>query len=472
MDYQGVPSFVSQAKMTTISNSPVVSDLNWSVVLHQNRDESLQPVNTAAQTTFLISLGTVVIAGLLALVVAQLLSRPILRLTAAARQLAQGNFSHRLALGRSDEIGVLANGFDTMADALEARIAAEQEARAEAEQLQQAESENRQRLERAVGEYLAFTNRIAQGDLTYRISTHYDGVLGQLSSGLNNMVGSLRGITEQVQEATSAIAAATAQILAATTQQAASSAEQSAAITETVTSVEEVKVIAQQTAEQANQIAQGSQSALLVARQGDQAVAGTIDGMNQVRSHVQAIGQVMQALSGHSQAIGSTIASLSELADQITGLAQNAAIEATRAGGGADLGELARLVRNLSERAKSATGEVRERLGAIQQSTYAAVQGVEQGQAGVEAGAARVNEAGTVIRHLAQEVETGAQANVQMAAAAQQQMIGMEQIGLAMTAIQQATTQALAGTQQAEQAAQDLHVLAQSLQQAIATYRL
>jgi methyl-accepting chemotaxis protein len=473
MDYQGVPSFVSQAKLTTISNSPVVSDLNWTVVLHQNRDESLQPVNTAAQATFLISLGTVVLAGLLALVVAQLLSRPILRLTTAARQLAQGDFSYRLALGRTDEIGVLANGFDTMAEALEARIAAEQEARAEAERLQQVETENRQRLERAVGEYLAFTMQIAQGDLTHRIATRYDGALGQLGDGLNSMVGSLHGITTHVQEATSAIAAATAQILAATTEQAASSAEQSAAITETVTSVEEVKVIAQQTAEQAAQIARDSQSALQVARQGDQAVAGTIEGMNQVRTHVQAIGQVMQTLSGHSQAIGSTIATLSELADQITSLAQNAAIESTRAGGaGADLGELARMVRGLSERAKGATGEVRERLSAIQQSTHAAVQGTEQGRSGVEAGASRVNQAGSVIRHLAQEVENGAQANVQMAAAAQQQMIGMEQIGLAMTAIQQATTQALAGTQQAEQAAQDLHMLAQSLQQAIATYRL
>jgi methyl-accepting chemotaxis protein len=59
-----------------------------------------------------------------------------------------------------------------------------------------------------------------------------------------------------------------------------------------------------------------------------------------------------------------------------------------------------------------------------------------------------------------------------MAAAAQQQTAGVEQVGQAMVSIQQATTQALASTRQAERAAQDLHTLAQSLQQAIAAYRL
>jgi methyl-accepting chemotaxis protein len=343
----------------------------------------------------------------------------------------------------------------------------------EVKRLQEIEITRRQLLEQAVGEYLGFAQQVAQGDLTKRISVEYDGALGQLGDGLNGMVANLHQITAQVQEATTAIAAATAQILAATTEQAASSAEQSAAITETATSVEEVKVIAQQTAQKAGQQAAESQAALQVAQQGGQAVEAVIGGMTQVQREVASVAQAIQGLAGHSHAIGTTIATLSELADQITNVAQNAAIEATRSRkGGVDLGELTQLVHGLSEHAKSATGEVRTRLSAIQQTANAAVQGAEESYRGVEAGAERIGQAGGVIRRLASEVEQGAQANVQMAAAAQQQMVGMEQIGQAMTAIQQATTQALAGTQQAEQAAQDLHTLAQLLQEAIATYRL
>ncbi len=473
ISYEGAPSFVSRVPVATITDNPVVAKLGWSVLVHQDRDEILAPVNATAQTTFLISLGTLVLAGLLALGIAQILSRPILRLTQAAQRLATGDLSHRLAFARSDEIGMLASSFDTMAATLEDRMAAEQAARADAQRLQQAETESRQHLELAVGEYLAFTQQVAHGDLTRRLPLRYEGALGELGLGLNAMVSNLHGITAQVQEATNAIASATAQILAATTEQAASSAEQSAAITETATSVEEVKVIAQQTARQATQIAEVGQSALQIAKQGGQAIESTIGGMGQVRAQVRQIAQLMHALTGHSQAIGTVITTVSELADQINHLGRNVAIESTRSGKqDQELSELARLVRELAERSKGASSEVRELLVEIQQATRSAVQGTEQGSKGVEEGAALVSQAGAAIHRLATEVEHGAQANVQMAAAAQQQMIGMEQIGLAMTAIQQATTQALLGTQQAEQAAQDLHSLAQSLQGAIATYRL
>jgi NO-binding membrane sensor protein with MHYT domain len=344
---------------------------------------------------------------------------------------------------------------------------------AEVKRLQEAEASRRELLERVVGEYMGFAQQVAQGDLTQRIETHYDGALGQLGQGLNSMVASLHDITIQVEEVTAAITVATTQILSATTEQAASSAEQSAAITQTATSVEEVKVLAQQTAEKASQITEESQATLQIAQQGTQAVDSTIVGMTQVRENVRGIAQVMHTMSGHSQAISTMIAMLSELADQIAGLAQNAAIEATSTSAqDRGLSDLARLVRGLSERAKTATGEVREQLSAIQQVTKLAVQGTDQGSRGVEEGAALVNQAGDAIRHLATEVEHGAQANFQMAAAARQQLIGMEQIGLAMTSIQQATRQALTGTQQAEQAAQHLHSLSQSLQRAIKTYRL
>ncbi|HEX5689480.1 MAG TPA: HAMP domain-containing protein, partial [Roseiflexaceae bacterium] len=431
----------------------------------------------SVQTTWMVVL--LVLLAMIAAVVWSLLfpsrlMRPVTALQLASSRIASGDLTARVDMVRNDELGILARTFNHMTDTIRRQVDDLQNSNEEIQRLQEAEANKRRRLlEQAVGEYMRFAQQVAKGDLTRRIETEYDGALGQLGEGLNSMVTSLHDITLQVQEATTSIAAATNQILAATTEQAASSAEQSAAITETATSVEEVKVIAQQTADQATWLASESQTALEIARQGDQAIEATIAGMTEVRQQVQVIGQGIQTLGGHSQAIGATIATLSELADQITGLAQNAAIESTRSGAqGADLSELARLVRGLSERAKTATGEVRERLSSIQQATAIAVQGADQGGAEVEAGAQLVTEAGTTIRRLTAEVQHGAQANMQMAAAAQQQMIGMEQIGQAMSAIQQATTQALAGTQQAEQAAQDLYALAQSLQRAIATYRL
>ncbi len=470
---ENTPSIASAGSVATIDKEPTIGGLGWQVLIIQQSDESLAPVTATQQTIFLTSLGALALAGLLALLVAQLISAPIGRLTTAAGAIAAGDLSRRLNMRRRDEIGMLAANFDSMAQTLEDRIATEQQAREEAQRIQQVEADNRQLLEQAVSEYLAFVQQVAQGDLTQQLAPRYQGALGQLGEGLSSMVASLRDITSQVQAGTNAIADAVTQISNVTAEQAASFAQQSAAITATATAIQEVKVIALQTADQATLVAQNSQSALEVARQSDQTVTETVGSMGQIRQQVASIAQIIHGLSDQTRSISTIITSVSELADQINHLALNAAIETTRSGDqDRDIAALARLVRDLGTQAKEATKQVRLILSEIQSSTRSAVEVTDEGSRRAEAGVRLVTETGMMIHQIAAEVEGGAQANVQMAAAAQQQTLGMQQIAQAITAIQQAMTQTLLGTRQTEHAAQGLHSLAQSLQQAIAVYRL
>jgi methyl-accepting chemotaxis protein len=329
------------------------------------------------------------------------------------------------------------------------------------------------RLMRPIAALQLATNQLASGNLTTRVNLIRNDELGLLASSFNNMAESLHSMTSQVQQAVVAITAAATEILAASTQQAASAAEQAAAITQTTTTIEEVKAIALQTAQQASQVAQDSQSALTVAHQGTQAVDGTIGGMTQIRERVQEIAQTILTLAEQTQAIGTIITAVNDLANQSNLLALNAAIEAARAGEqGKSFAVVAQNVRDLAERSKTTTVQVQAILTEIQRATNNAVLVTEEGNKGVEVGSKLTAQTGQVIRRIAQEVESGTQANVQIAAAAQQQTAGMEQVGQAMLNIQQATAQALASTRQAERAAQDLNTLGQSLQQAVAAYRL
>ncbi len=431
-------------------------------------------VNEQTRNALLVTLAAAV-AAVTAMIVfsRQTLSRPLNGLVEVAKAIASGDLSRRLAMKRQDEIGELANSFNTMADSLQNRITAEQQAQEEAYRLQQIEAENRQILEQTVNEYLGFVQAVANGNLKQQIQVRQNGSLGQLGSGLNSMVGGLRDITGQVREASTNIASAAAEILAATTQQASSATEQSSAITQATSTVEEVKNIAQQVAQQAQQVARESQDMLNVAQQGSQVVEETVGSMGGIRQQVESIAQTILSLAEQTQAIGAITTTVSEIADQSNMLALNAAIEAARAGEqGKSFAVVAQNVRDLAERSKAATQQVQEILSEIQRGTNAAVMVTEEGTKGVEKGVKLSGQAGNVIHQIAGEVEHGAQANTQMAAAAHQQTAGMEQIRQAMTSIQQATRQSLASTQQAETAARDLNALAQSLQETINVYNL
>jgi methyl-accepting chemotaxis protein len=429
----------------------------------------------------MIGIGSVLaLTGLVLLwFVAGQIARPIRSITTIAHEVSSGNFNVTTDVTSSDEIGKLATSFNNMIYTLRQKIENEQQANeravARAIEIQTA----KERIEGVVNEYLDFVNRVSGGDLTARLSLAENGnndndeTLIKLGQSLNRMAENLGDMTTHIRTASSNISAAASEILAAASQQASSATEQSSAIVQTTTTIEEIKGIARRTTQEATLLAQESQMALQVARQGTQTVEETVRGMEQIRQKVESISQTILALSEQTQAISLINTSVAEIADQSNMLALNAAIEAARAGEqGKSFAVVAQQVRDLAERSKAATAQVKDILTQIQRVTHEAVMVTEEGTKSVEAEVQLVNKTGKTIHQVSSEVENGAQGNVQIASAAQQQMTGVDQVAQAMQAMKQASQQTLASIRQTEQAARDLNALAQSLEKSIAVYRL
>lgn len=445
----------------------VIPSMNWLVITEEYSSEAFAPVNNLAMITITVVIIAAITIVVVAYLVASSIARPIIRLTNSAGRIAEGELNERVYINNRNEIGVMANVFNTMTESLQRAV--------------ETERQSKEYLENTVNTYMDFVEKVAKGNLKIRLdvknnnATHQevDDDLVQLGVNLNQMVASLAEMAQQVRETAASVLAATTEIQAATTQQTATATEQDAAVTQTVATVEEVRATVNQTAERAQNVAETSQESMSVSREGQRAVADSVEGMKLIRQRVGSIAENILMLSERTQQIGEIIETVNEIADQSKLLALNASIEAARAGEeGKGFAVVAMEVRQLAEQSREATSRVRTILNEIQQATNTAVMVTEEGSKGAESGTTLVERAGESIRELAATIESAAQAAIQIAASTHQQTNGMNQLASAMMQIKQATAQTAASTRQTEQSVRDLTNMARRLQEAAARYEL
>jgi methyl-accepting chemotaxis protein len=333
------------------------------------------------------------------------------------------------------------------------------------------------RMEAAFKPYLAFMERVANGDLTAQLDLSevdkHGEALGQLGRNLNAMVEGLHAVAQQLKNEADAVSAAASEILNATNEQIVAATEQDSSVTQTSATVNEVRATVTETAERAQAVAETAQKSVDVSRAGEQSVTDTINGMHMIRQRVEGIADTILILSEHTQQIGEIIATVNAIADQSKLLALNASVEAARAGEeGKGFAVVAMEVRNLAEQSREAVSQVRDILNEIQQTTNTAVMVTEQGTKGVDNGMTLVERAGEAIRELAGTIEEASNAAIQIAASTRQQTVGVDQLSEAMQNIRDMTATNLSSTMRVERAARELNQVARRMEVAVSQFKL
>ena len=124
VEYEGAPSLVSKRPVVAppSPHKEHIDQLGWFVVAHQDLEEAQLPITTTKNANMVVSIIIVIVMTAVAMGIAQFISNPLARLTAAAERAATGDLSTQTVIDSEDEIGILSAAFNTMTSQLKSTL--------------------------------------------------------------------------------------------------------------------------------------------------------------------------------------------------------------------------------------------------------------------------------------------------------------------------------------------------------------
>jgi methyl-accepting chemotaxis protein len=365
------------------------------------------------------------------------LRRSIEKIARATEQLAKGDTNADLApLARGDELGAIVRSLEVFRTnqrhIAQLRSQQEQSAQAVEEERARAESaraESVRQQQLVVNSVAEGLEKLASGDLTFRINTQFAGDYEKLRQDFNAAMTQLQEALKVVSSNTSAIQSSATEISRASDDLSRRTEQTAATLEQTAAAVEEVTTTVNKTAESADHARATVMSAKAEAER-----SGVV-----VRETVEAMGEIEQSARQINQIIGV----IDEIAFQTNLLALNAGVEAARAGdAGRGFAVVAQEVRALAQRSAEAAKEIK---GLIAAST-------QQVSAGVE----RVGRTGQALQSIAAKVAEMTDLVAEIAASSKEQANGLSEVNTAVNSMDQVTQQNAAMVEQTSAAIRSL----------------
>lgn len=309
--------------------------------------EGAATYETGKKLTLLVIIIAVLFGLIVAYILTQMITRPLLKIRNGVKEVAEGNLTNlSVVVKNCDELGDLAKDFNVM-------------------------NENLSNLVRQAG---VNAQQVAAAS-------------EQLSASAEQTTEATNHIVSLIQEA------------------AAGSDFQVKGAEDGAKAVEEMAIGIQRIAEAA---ASASDSTVEVSKQtgeGNEVVQDAVNQMETIRQAVNDSERVIKDLGVHSKEIGNIIEVITGIADQTNLLALNAAIESARAGEhGRGFAVVADEVRKLAEQSRNSAQQISLLIEEIQNKTSHAVEQMEKGSIEVGKGTIVVQKAGDMFSIISRSV--------------------------------------------------------------------
>lgn len=282
---------------------------------------------------------------------------------------------------------------------------------------------------RPLREVNAFIDKVASGDLSSKIEAHNNDEIGNMVSKMSAMTGRLNAMFREITQSSNTLHSASSSLGTAAesftrnsndtynkTLSVASAAEEMSANMATVAAATEqaatnITMVSNATEEMTSTINN-------IARSTEKAQTITKTAVKEANSASEKVDELGRA----AVEIGKVTEAITEISEQTNLLALNATIEAARAGdAGKGFAVVANEIKELAKQTAGATGEIKNRVSSIQESTEATVKQIQQITQ-------VINEVNLIVTSIVTAVEEQSATTKEIAENIQQASVGIQEV--------------------------------------------
>jgi methyl-accepting chemotaxis protein len=273
-----------------------------------------------------------------------------------------------------------------------------------------------------------------------------------------------RSVISPIQRMADRITQASEEIARTVEHQQKNTSVQASVANQTSVTMDELSASSRRSAEQVQLAATGAQQVLDLTANGSRAVDRTLQGMEVLRTKVQAIADQILVLSEKSGQIGEVSNLVSSLANQTNMLALNAAVEAVRAGEhGKGFAVVAGEIRTLADRSKASIAKINSLTDEIQKSLRSTVTATEAGTQTVVQGVSIAEETADSFARVNTAVNDIALSSQDIARNIAEQDQAVQEVLKAMETLNQMAQESASGMNQVQISTEQLNLSSEQL---------